>query len=85
MKNQKASKQWMLSAVTLGVLGMVQQVHAQEQAPQSMERVEVTGSSIKRVANEAFQPENRTIGIIETKAASPEPGPGAPTKGAEQQ
>ena len=51
-----------------------------------LDRVDkVTKADIKRVANEAFQPENRTIGIIETKTASPEPGPGAPTKGAEQQ
>jgi len=58
MKNQKASKQWMLSAVTLGVLSLIQQAHAQDQAPQntSLERVEITGSSIKRLATEDALP-----------------------------
>jgi predicted Zn-dependent peptidase len=52
-----------------------------------LDRVDkVTKSDIKRVANEAFQDQNRTIGIIETKTASAQPGPGtAAAKGAEQQ
>jgi predicted Zn-dependent peptidase len=51
-----------------------------------LDRVDkVTKADIKRVANEAFQDENRTIGIIETKTASAQPGPGAAGKGAEQQ
>ena len=51
-----------------------------------LDRVDkVTKADIKRVANEAFQPENRTIGIIETKTSSAQPGPAAASKGAEQQ
>jgi len=52
-----------------------------------LDRVDkVTKADIRRVANQAFQDTNRTVGIIETQTASSQPSPGAPAgKGAEQQ
>ena len=52
-----------------------------------LDRVDkVTKADIRRVANQAFQDQNRTVGIIETKSAPGEAGPGAAAgKGAEQQ
>lgn len=53
MKNPKKSpvKQLALSAITIAVMGLMQQASAQEPM-----RVEVTGSSIKRLASEASLP-----------------------------
>jgi predicted Zn-dependent peptidase len=46
----------------------------------------VTKADIRRVANQVFQDNNRTVGIIETQTASSQPGPGSTAgKGAEQQ
>jgi predicted Zn-dependent peptidase len=52
-----------------------------------LERVDkVTKADVRRVANQAFKDENRTVGIIETQTASRQPGaPAAAGKGAEQQ
>ena len=52
-----------------------------------LDRVDkVTKADIRRVANQAFQDNNRTVGIIQTQTASSQPGPGSATgKGAEQQ
>jgi predicted Zn-dependent peptidase len=52
-----------------------------------LDRVDkVTKADVRRVANEAFKDENRTVGIIETQTASRQPGPPAAAgKGAEQQ
>ncbi len=51
-----------------------------------LDRVDkVTKADIRRVANQAFQDENRTVGVIETKNASAGSGPAAAGKGAEQQ
>ena len=51
-----------------------------------LDRVDkVNKADIRRVANQAFQDENRTIGIIETKTASAQSAPAAAGKGAEQQ
>jgi predicted Zn-dependent peptidase len=51
-----------------------------------LDRVDkVTKADIRRVANEAFKDENRTVGIIETETASSHPAPPAAAgKGAEQ-
>jgi iron complex outermembrane receptor protein len=66
MKKHNAPAQLLLSAITLGVLGLVQQAQAQDapppaeapaqSQPQALERVEVTGSSIKRLATEEALP-----------------------------
>ena len=52
-----------------------------------LDRVDkVTKADIRRVANQAFQENNKTIGIIETQTAANHAEPGvAPGKGAEQQ
>ncbi|MGA2371563.1 MAG: pitrilysin family protein, partial [Candidatus Korobacteraceae bacterium] len=51
-----------------------------------LDRVDkVTKADIRRVANQVFQDNNRTVGIIQTQTASNQPGPGSATKGAEQQ
>jgi predicted Zn-dependent peptidase len=52
-----------------------------------LDRVDkVTKADIRRVANEVFQENNKTIGIIETQTAANQAEPGAgPCKGAEQQ
>ena len=44
-----------------------------------LDRVDkVTKADIRRVANQVFQDNNRTVGIIETQTASSQPGPGSP-------
>ncbi len=64
MKHRNPSHKLWLSAIAAGVLGLVQQAQAQDQAPQAPqpapapqaaapERIEVTGSSIKHLATEA--------------------------------
>ena len=52
-----------------------------------LDRVDkVTKADIRRVANQAFKDENRTVGIIETQTPSSQPAPPAGAgKGAEQQ
>ncbi len=51
-----------------------------------LDRVDkVSKADIRRVANQVFQDNNRTIGIIQTQSAASQPVPGAPSsKGAEQ-
>ena len=64
MKKHTTPSRLLLSAVTLGVLGLAQQAGAQEAAaPQTeakpaaqLERIEITGSSIKRLASEEALP-----------------------------
>jgi predicted Zn-dependent peptidase len=52
-----------------------------------LDRVDkVTKADIRRVANQVFQDNNRTVGIIQTQTTSSQPGPGSTAgKGAEQQ
>ena len=54
MKKKSTQSQYLLSAVGLAVLGLCSQGHAQD--AQAMEKVEVTGSSIRRVENEQALP-----------------------------
>src|SRR5688572_29459975 len=51
---RKSARTLALSSITLAVLALTQQAYAQAEAP--MQRVEVTGSSIKRLAAEAALP-----------------------------
>ena len=51
-----------------------------------LDRVDkVSKADIRRVANQVFQDNNRTIGVIETQTASSQPGSPTASKGAEQQ
>ena len=54
MKKKSSQSQYLLSAVGLAVLGLCSQGHAQD--AQAMEKVEVTGSSIRRAEKEGALP-----------------------------
>nr|WP_315248730.1 TonB-dependent receptor [uncultured Duganella sp.] len=55
VKNRSAQPRLLLSAISLAVMALTNQAYAQSDDA-NMARVEVTGSSIKRVANEASLP-----------------------------
>jgi iron complex outermembrane receptor protein len=56
VQNRSAQPRLLLSAISLAVLALTNPVFAQDSSEAPMTRVEVTGSSIKRVANEASLP-----------------------------
>jgi iron complex outermembrane receptor protein len=56
VQNRSAHPRLLLTAISLAVLTLANQAHAQQADEAPMTRVEVTGSSIKRVANEASLP-----------------------------
>ena len=57
VQNRSAQPRLLLSAITLAVLTLANQTAAQAQEAEApMQRVEVTGSSIKRLATEAALP-----------------------------
>ncbi|MES2162013.1 MAG: TonB-dependent receptor [Pseudomonadota bacterium] len=56
VQNRSAQPRLLLSAITVAVLTLANQAAAQQSAEPAMTRVEVTGSSIKRLATEASLP-----------------------------
>jgi iron complex outermembrane receptor protein len=56
VQNRSAPPKLLLSAITLAVLTLANQAAAQQAEEAPMARIEVTGSSIKRLANEASLP-----------------------------
>jgi iron complex outermembrane receptor protein len=58
VQNRSAQPRLLLSAITVAVMTLASQTaaQAQEAAEGAMQRIEVTGSSIKRLANEASLP-----------------------------
>ncbi|MYM88239.1 TonB-dependent receptor [Rugamonas sp. FT82W] len=56
VQNRSAQPRLLLSAITIAVLTLANQASAQQSGEPAMTRVEVTGSSIKRLATEASLP-----------------------------
>ncbi|MRX07922.1 TonB-dependent receptor [Pseudoduganella sp. FT25W] len=56
VQNRSAQPRLLLTAISLAVLTLTNTAYAQDSGEGAMTRVEVTGSSIKRVANEASLP-----------------------------
>ena len=56
VQNRSAQPRLLLTAISLAVITLTNQAYAQQADEAPMTRVEVTGSSIKRVANEASLP-----------------------------
>ncbi|MFS2006699.1 TonB-dependent receptor plug domain-containing protein [Duganella sp. CT11-25] len=56
VQNRSAQPKLLLSAITLAVMTLANQAAAQQAEEAPMTRIEVTGSSIKRLANEASLP-----------------------------
>jgi iron complex outermembrane receptor protein len=56
VQNRSAQPKLLLSAITLAVMTLANQAAAQQAEDAPMTRIEVTGSSIKRLANEASLP-----------------------------